>query len=178
MDESEEVLGLSEGPAVLGQIHRAEIDAQVATARRYPRSVKRFLEEAKAIATLEPEIAATCFYSLPRSGKYITGPSVRLAEIVASCWTNLRTSSRIIEDTGTVVKAEAVCLDLERNNGVCITVSRRVTGKDGRRYNDDMVNVTSNAAVSIASRNAIFKVVPPRFGSTDHDGGHAVRGGK
>jgi len=39
-------------------------------------------------------------------------------------------------------------------------VKRRITDKQGRRFNDDMIVVTGNAAASIAPRNAVFKVVP------------------
>jgi hypothetical protein len=39
-------------------------------------------------------------------------------------------------------------------------VRRRITTSDGRRYSDDMVIVTGNAAVAIAERNAIFGVIP------------------
>jgi len=39
-------------------------------------------------------------------------------------------------------------------------VKRRVTTKDGKRFSDDMIAVTGNAATSIALRNAVFRVVP------------------
>src|SRR5690606_7497519 len=39
-------------------------------------------------------------------------------------------------------------------------VWRRITDRDGRRYSDDMVAVTANAACSIAFRNAVFRVIP------------------
>ena len=40
---------------------------------------------------------------------------------------------------------------------------RRITDKYGRRYSDDMIGVTANAACSIALRNAVFKGVPKAF---------------
>jgi hypothetical protein len=39
-------------------------------------------------------------------------------------------------------------------------VRRPIITKTGRRYSDDMVNVTANAACSIAYRNALLKVIP------------------
>jgi hypothetical protein len=53
-----------------------------------------------------------------------------------------------------------MCQDLEKNIAGSVEVKRRITDKHGRRYNDDMIVVTGNAACSIALRNAIFKVVP------------------
>lgn len=38
-----------------------------------------------------------------------------------------------------------------------------VVFKKGERYNDDMIVVTSNAACSVAFRNAVFKVIPGAF---------------
>jgi hypothetical protein len=58
------------------------------------------------------------------------------------------------------VTAQGVCVDLERNVSGSIEVKRRVVDKNGRRYSDDMVVVTCNAACSIAKRQAIFGVVP------------------
>ena len=67
-------------PAMVA-VARAEIDTQIATARAYPRSLKRFRETATTMATLDEKTAASCFYALPRGGKSIMGPSARLAEI-------------------------------------------------------------------------------------------------
>ena len=39
-------------------------------------------------------------------------------------------------------------------------MKRRITDKRGNRFNDDMIGVTGNAAISIALRNSVFKVVP------------------
>src|SRR5690606_22164727 len=48
----------------------------------------------------------------------------------------------------------------ERNVLIAYEVSRRVIDKRGKRYSDDMVVVTGNAASSIALRNAVLKVIP------------------
>lgn len=147
----------------LEAVTRAEIDCQIKTAKAFPRSVKRFLQEAESLATLDEGIAKRCIYAVPRAGKTITGPSIRLAEIVASCWKNMRTTTRIVSETDRFIVAEAVCLDLESNNGWRSEVRRRITDSKGRRFNDDMIATTANAALSIAGRNAIFRVVPAAF---------------
>ena len=144
----------------LSKLMRAEIDVQIATAKRYPRSVTGFKREAEEMATLDEETAGSMFYVLPRAGKSIEGPSVRLAEIVGSAWSNLRYEARVVEIADRYISAQGTCFDLEKNVAARVEVRRRITDKKGRRYNDDMIAVTANAACSIALRQAIFKVVP------------------
>src|SRR3954451_2190446 len=77
---------------------RGEIDIQIATAHRFPRSVKKSLQEALSLATVDEDTAGACGYELPAragsdSNEPIKGPSIRLAEIFASCWEYLRIGS-------------------------------------------------------------------------------------
>jgi hypothetical protein len=147
-------------PTVIEQLTRSEIDIQIATAKRYPRSLQRFQKNAETLATADVEVAMSCNYRLPRGGKQIEGGSVRLAEIVANTYGNLRCSSRVVAVEDRSIVCEGVCIDLETNNAVRVEVRRRIVDKNGKRFNDDMVNMTANAACSIAFRNAVFKVVP------------------
>jgi len=149
--------------AMLATLNRAEINVQVATAHRYPRSVTRFREEALAQATLDDETAGSMFYALKRGGKVIEGPSVRLAEICGSSWGNIRYAARIVDIDAKFVTAQGMAFDLEKNLAAAIEVKRRITDSKGARYGDDMIGVTCNAAMSIALRNAIFKVIPFAF---------------
>lgn len=148
----------------LGQIERAQIDIQIATARRYPRSLSKVKSNMLSFATLDEETAKGCFYTLPGrkggDGKPLQGPSVRLAEIALSCYQHLRAGSRIIEDDGKFITAQGVVHDLENNVVISIEVKRRVTNKMGARFSDDMIATTGNAACSIALRNATFRVIP------------------
>lgn len=158
--------GSAQNPIILQQQHRmenqqrGEVDTQISTAKRYPRSIKAFKERAMSLATLDEETASSCFYSLPRDGKNIEGPSARLAEIVANSWGNMRAQANVVDMDGQFVVARGVCWDLESNTAISVDVRRRITNKQGRRFSDDMIGVTSNAACSIALRNAVFKVVP------------------
>lgn len=156
-------------PGTASEIARSEIDTQIATAHRYPRSVTRFREQVSALATLNEQVAGECTYALPRDGKVIEGPSARFAEIVASAWGNMRTSARVVSDDGRFIVTQAICHDLENNNVIGFEVRRRITTKHGRRYSDDMIAVTGNAAASIAMRNAILKVVPKAFWADLHE---------
>ena len=150
---------------VLAVISKAEIDVQVATAHRFPRSLKRFRDEALAMVTLTESIADECVYALPRDNKTIEGPSARFAEVIASAWGNSRAGARVIDDQGDFVTAQGVFHDLEKNVAITYEVKRRIVDKNGRRFKPDMIGVTANAACSIALRNAILKGVPKAFWS-------------
>lgn len=150
----------------LEAITRSEIDTQIATARRYPRSLKRFRDTAVGMATLDEETAASCRYVLPRKredGTFVEGPSIRLAEIVAVSWGNLRFGGSIIEETDRWIVARGIAQDMEANVMASVEVRRRIVGKSGKRYGDDMIGVTGQAAIAIAIRNALFKVIPRVF---------------
>jgi hypothetical protein len=144
-------------------ITRSEIAMQLDAAHRWPRSVTRFLRDATTLATYSREVAERCMYSVPRGGKMITGKSIRLAEICASCWGNLHTGARVIDVTETTVISQAISWDLERNSRFTIEASRGILDKRGDRYNEDMIRVTGMAAISVAMRNAIFRAIPAAF---------------
>jgi hypothetical protein len=144
-------------------INRSEVEAQLDAAHKYRRSVKSFLSEATTLATLNRDVAESCIYSIPRDGKVIAGPSVRLAEICASAYGNLHIGARIVDIEEKEIVAQGVAWDLEKNLRVTVENRRRITSKSGRRYNDDMITTTGNAAASIALRNAIFRVVPRTY---------------
>jgi CRISPR/Cas system-associated exonuclease Cas4 (RecB family) len=144
----------------LAALTRSEIDVQIATAKQYPRNLARVLGNIETLATMDEEVAGSCFYTLRRQGKVIEGPSVRRAEIIASSWGNLRVQARIIGNDGKMITAQGVCHDLESNYAVSLEVKRRITDKHGKTFSEDMQVVTGNAACAIAMRNALFKVVP------------------
>lgn len=141
---------------------RAEIDTQVATAKKYPRSIKVAMDNIISLATLDEQTALECIYALKRGGKPLRGPSIRLAEIIASQWGNCRDAATVItiDRVNKMIVAEGAFHDLETNRATKATVQRRISGKDGRLFSDDMIVVTGNAACSIARRNAILAGVP------------------
>lgn len=149
---------------VLQAINRSEIDMQVSTAKQYPRNLPDVLNKIATYATMDTETAEDCFYALRRNGanggQLIEGLSVRMAEIIASAWGNLRVQTRIIGNDGKTITAQGVCHDLETNMAVSVEVKRRITNKDGKTFSEDMQVVTGNAASAIAFRNAVLKVVP------------------
>lgn len=146
--------------AGVAALNRGEVETQLDAAHKYARSIKRFMANAISLATINVATAESCIYALPRGGKTISGPSVRLAEVVASAYGNLHVATRVIDVGERELTAQAVAWDLQTNLRISIEVRRRITDKNGRKFNDDMVNVTAAAACSIALRNAIFRVIP------------------
>lgn len=142
---------------------RGEVDVQISTAKRYPRSVRAFIDQATEMAILDEDTAAACFYALPRDGKTVEGPSARLAEICASAWGHMRIQARVVNEDERFVTARGEAWDLQTNVAIGYEVRRRITNKSNKKYSDDMIGVTSNAAASIALRNAVFKVIPSAF---------------
>lgn len=155
-------------------LNKSEIDQQIATAHKYPRSIKRFRDECEQMVTLSESVANECIYALPRDGKTIEGPSARFAEIVASAWGNCRAGARTVDDAGDFVTAQGVFHDLEKNVAITYEVKRRIVDRNGRRFKPDMIGVTANAACSIALRNAILKGVPKAFWTDMYDSARKV----
>jgi len=159
-------------------INRSEVEAQLAAAHRFKRSITSFMRDSISMATISVPVAESCIYSLPRGGKTISGPSVRLAEICAASYGNLHVAARVADVGEKEVTAQGVAWDLERNVRVTTEVRRRITNKDGKRYNDDMILMTANAAASIALRNAVFRVVPRAYVDTVYEKVRLVAIGK
>ena len=166
------------GLDIAGSLARGEIDMQIRTARAFPRSIKAFMEDAASMACLNEEVATACLYALPRAGKTIEGPSARLAEICASAWGNCRAGARVIAEEDRFVVANGGFYDLERNVAVAFEVRRRITDRNNRRYDDDMIAMTGNAACSIALRNAVFKGIPKAFWGPVYEAARETARGK
>lgn len=173
-EEGREVAGISVESGTVAVLNRSEIEQQVTTAHKFPRSIKRFRQEALQMVTLNESVAESCIYALPRGNKTIEGPSARFAEVVASAWGNCRAGARVVSDAGDFITAQGVFYDCERNVGLTYEVQRRITDSKGKRYNADMIGVTCNAASSIALRNAILKGVPKAFWDDMYQAARAV----
>lgn len=141
---------------------RVEIDQQIATARAMPRTITRVLDNILSLVTLDEETAEECIYALPRAGKAIRGPSIRLAEILHSQWGNCRVGTRVVhvDRFEKYVEAEGVWYDMETGSVTTARVRRRISDRKGKLLNEDMIIVTGNAACAIAKRNAILAGVP------------------
>lgn len=163
----EVALEIISSEVALGALERSEIDMQIATARRYPRSIGNFLKECESMISESHEIAESCTYKLKRrnkdgSMKVIEGPSIRLMEIALSAYGNLRFGARFIGIDNDFVTVEGWAMDVQRNNAGKVEIKRSIRGSTGTRYSQDMIMVTANAASSIAIRNALLRGIIPR----------------
>lgn len=127
-----------------------------------PRSIEAFRKDLYQLATMDEDSARAMYYTVKR-GKVVEGPSIRFAECVIYAFGNLETRGFVTDVGATTLKAIGMAWDLQRGTRVAREVSRRITYSDGSRYTQDMINVTGNAAVSIAIRNAVLTLVPTPF---------------
>jgi len=153
-----------------------EMATQILLAHQFPRNERQAVDKARQMACENKDISESCFYSIPRGEKRIVGPSVRLAEIMATTWGNLHVMVRQGDDGDKYTTATAHVYDMQTLTSVSVekrrraTYSRDVKGRNGavkhkagERYNDDMLTVTANAAASIAFRDAVFRIVPKNY---------------
>lgn len=168
MNENEDLI--IETPVNIDTIYqqdKALIDVMISTAKAYPRNIKRALDNAITIVTMDKETAEECTFSVPRGGKAITGPSVHLARIVAQCWGNMRIETKVVSVGDKTVTSQGVAFDIESNIAIKVEVQRSIMTKFGR-MSEDMIVVTGNAGNAIALRNAIFSVVSKAFWKRIH----------
>jgi len=97
----------------------AEVMGLVQIARMNPRHQLQAEQRIKD-ACKRKALAEAAVYSYPRGGEQVTGPSIRLAEVLAQNWGNLDfgvrdLESRIGADGTTEVVMVAYCWDLETN---------------------------------------------------------------
>lgn len=161
------------------RLAKVELDQAISTAKAYPRSLQRVRDNVSALVMLDEETAKECVYALPRGGKPIKGPSVRFAEIVASQYGNCKVGSRVVDVNKfeKYVEAEGVFIDLESGMQRTARIRRKISDKNGRVYNDDMIVVTGNAACAIAMREAILKGVPKALWRRAYDEAEGVIAG-
>jgi len=146
-------------PSTLAILNQSEYAAMVATANldKNKRKIDIFSKNLMMYATHSQPVALSMFYTLPRAGKQIVGPSVRYAEVVAPTWKNNSTGSRMIGVTDDTITAQGVFIDYEFNTRNIKEIPRRITNSQGQKFNSDMILTTGKAALSIAYREAVLK---------------------
>lgn len=161
-------------PSVVEALVRGEVDIQIATANRYPRSLEQFQRRAISMATLDEDTAESCLYRRPvgkKNGKeeYAEGLSIRMAEIVGACYGNLRVGCQLIEQTPEFVRARGMAIDLETNfassSEVIESTLKNKYDRGGAIVGQEPMSarmriVIAKAALSKARRDATFQVVP------------------
>ena len=107
-----------------------EVQAKLVIAKKFLRdsnkSFSKIMESCK-----RPFLAEQAIYAYPRGGKVVTGPSIRLAEVLAQNWGNLDFGVKEISRINGVSVAEAYAWDLETN--VCQTKLFHVSHKRDKK---------------------------------------------
>lgn len=171
-DEPEEMEVESTSISPIDIIAASEFERALEYARKHPRKLSVWKRRALEFVTLDEFVAGKCFYALPRkeknrdTGNYetkmIQGPSARFAEIIVSTWGNCKAGARVAgeDPSGEFIRAQGTFVDLETNFSCGFEVTRRITTSSGDKFKADMIQVTGNAAASIAYRNAALKGIP------------------
>jgi Membrane protein involved in colicin uptake len=145
---------------------RAIADSQVKMlmAQRFPRDEAAAFARAME-ACQRPSLAAVAFYSYPRGGESISGPSIRLAEELARCWGRIEYGIRELARNEESSEMQAYAIDLE--NLVYVTknftvrhVRDRKSGKVSLTDERDIYELTANQG-SRRVRACIMAVLPP-----------------
>lgn len=138
----------------------SDLWCQISVARSFPRSLDLFARKVVQDVCATPELANECTYLVRRGQDDIEGPSIRFAESLVRAWGNVRISTEVVDDNGTNITARARFWDLETNMAFSEDFHRRVTTKEGKRYGEDMITTTKNAAQAIAFRNVVLAGIP------------------
>lgn len=95
----------------------AEVQAAMVVARMNPRDEMRAYQRI-VMACKRKSLAEQASYAYPRGGKMVTGPSIRLAEVIAGYWGNITYGLRELSRRSGISEVEAFAWDLETNTRV------------------------------------------------------------
>jgi hypothetical protein len=107
-----------QSPGALVEIEQAraiqEVQGAIIIARKFPRDEKVAL--GKILKACErKELAEQATYAFPRGDQTVTGPSIRIAEVLAQAWGNMQTGVRELSRTRGESTAQSYAWDLETN---------------------------------------------------------------
>lgn len=143
----------------------AEAIAAIQMAKMFPRDMIQVREDVKNECMRE-NLAKCAVYTYSRKGATtpITGPSIRAAEVLARCMTNIDAAWRELEQTPESVKCQAFAWDKEKNvrHEITFTVSKfRHTQKGDYLLTDprDIYEKCANEA-SRRKRACILAIIP------------------
>lgn len=155
--ESAGMLAVAQSRAV------AETQARVVSAKKFPRdqnaAFARIIESCKRISLAQQSV-----YKYPRGGELVTGPSIRLAEVLAQNWGNLSFGVNEIEQRDGESVMMSYCSDLESNTHqekVFVVKHQRHTKKGVTHLKDprDLYELTANLG-SRRLRACILGIIP------------------
>lgn len=160
-------VSMQQSPGAMAQASSSremeEVKGQIFMAKQFPRNYfeaeKRILDACK-----RPSLAATSMYSYPRGGTKVTGPSIRMAEVLAQNWGNLSYGIVELEQRHGESVAKAYCWDLETNvrQEKIFTVKHAIGTRSGLKTLSDPRDIYEKVANDGARRlrACILGVIP------------------
>lgn len=92
----------------------AEAQGKLVIAKRFPRNEVEAYAKAMQ-ACQRPSMAEKAFYSFPRAGQTVSGPTIRFAEELARCWGNIDYGIKELSQDDGKSEMQAYAWDLETN---------------------------------------------------------------
>lgn len=146
----------------------AEVQARVTVAQAIPRNMER-AQHAMQEVCKTPALAKRAFFSYPKAGETVEGPSIKLAEELARVFGNIEyglTELRRDDDEGES-EMLAFAWDLEANTRTTRTfiVKHAIDTRKGRKKLAELRDITANNNNfgGRAMRECIYKVLPSWF---------------
>lgn len=141
----------------------AEVSAAMAIARQNPRNPVQAMDRILNACT-RPTLAEQAVYQYARGGTDITGPSIRLAEVLAQNWGNCQFGIRELDQRGGESIVQAFCWDVETNvrREVTFTVRHARYTKQGSKALEDPRDIYEMVANQGARRlrACILAIIP------------------
>lgn len=116
----------------------AEAQGKLVIAKRFPRDEVEAYAKAME-ACQRPTMAAKAFYSFPRGGQTVEGPTIRFAEELARCWGNIDYGIKELSQDDGKSEMQAYAWDLETN----AQSVQNFTNPHQREQGKKMVQLTS-----------------------------------
>lgn len=116
----------------------AEAQGKLVIAKRFPRNEVEAYAKAME-ACQRPTMAAKAFYSFPRGGQTVEGPTIRFAEELARCWGNIDYGIKELSQDDGKSEMQAYAWDLETN----AQSVQNFTNPHQREQGKKMVTLTS-----------------------------------
>ena len=153
--------GFGDDPAIAREV--ATVQGQILIAKRFPRDVDISLQKIER-ACSRTRLASLAVYQYQRGGADITGPSIRLAEAVASAWGNVKYGFDVMESNELTNKVRAYAYDMESNVQAerIFSVSNFRFTKSGQYKMTDPRDIYENIAnnASRRIRACILEIIP------------------
>ena len=153
--------GFGDDPAIAREV--ATVQGQILIAKKFPRDVDLSLQKIERACSRE-RLASLAVYQYQRGGTDITGPSIRLAEAVASAWGNVKYGFDVMESNEVTNKVRAYAYDMESNVQAerIFSVSNFRFTKSGQYKMTDPRDIYENIAnnASRRIRACILEIIP------------------